>query len=369
LDTSIFRRNNQRKIKVGVIGSYPPPYGGVTIHIQRLLKKLEELDYDCSLYDILGKQRESESGHIIRVRHPKLWMMKYFLHNSDEIIHNHTEDWRGQVAVGFMGLLGKKTIATLHSEILINEWKKYNFVKRKIIQSALQSTSRVIAVNSNIKEFCLSIGVDSDKLFLIPAFLPPVIDKEECKQIPEYIWEFFRTHNPVVSANAFKIAFFEGEDLYGIDLSIELCHKLKENHPSIGFIFFLSEIGDEQYFRSLEQKIAGLDLQDNFLFVTESYPFYPVLMKSDVFIRPTNTDGDAISIREAIFFKVPTVASDCVPRPDGTVLFANRDAGDLIARTADVLKNYQYYKEKTGSVPAPDNASEVIKIYENIIGP
>ena len=249
MDKSIFQKDNQKKIKVGVIGSYPPPYGGVTIHIQRLLKKLEQMDYECSLYDILGRRRERESGRIIRVRYPKLWMLKYLLLNKDDIIHNHTEDWRGQVAIGMMGLLGKKTIATLHSEILINEWKKYNFIKRKLIQFALRSTTCVITVNSNLQNFCLSMGVASDKLFLIPAFLPPVVEEEECTEIPEYIWEFFRAHKPVISANAFKIAFFHGEDLYGIDLSIELCHNLKEKHDNIGFIFFLSEIGDENYLR------------------------------------------------------------------------------------------------------------------------
>lgn len=65
-----------------------------------------------------------------------------------------------------------------------------------------------------------------------------------------------------------------------------------------------------------------------------------VLMKQcDLVLRPTNTDGDALTIREALYFGVPVIASDAVRRPTGTILFRNRDAKDLMCRTVDVLKN------------------------------
>ena len=47
-------------LKIGLIGSCPPPYGGVTVHIQRLMKKLDEYDIDYVLYDVLGGQRKQK---------------------------------------------------------------------------------------------------------------------------------------------------------------------------------------------------------------------------------------------------------------------------------------------------------------------
>ena len=44
-------------------------------------------------------------------------------------------------------------------------------------------------------------------------------------------------------------------------------------------------------------------------------PFIPVLRLTDVLLKPTNTDGDAISVREALYLGVPVVASDVVERP------------------------------------------------------
>jgi len=146
-------------LKIGLIGSCPPPYGGVTVHVQRLMKKLDEYHIDYVLYDILGGQGQQKNSRIIQIRHPKLWILKYFFSGTSEIIHNHTTDWRGQVLVGLMGLLGKKTVSTLHSERLVKSWKDYNVIKRKIIQIALQSTTSLIVVNAHIREFCISSGL------------------------------------------------------------------------------------------------------------------------------------------------------------------------------------------------------------------
>ena len=236
-------------LKIGLIGSCPPPYGGVTVHVQRLMKKLDEYAIDYVLYDVVGEQREQKDTRIIRIRHPKLWILKYFFSGTSEIIHNHTTDWRGQVLVGLMGLLGKKTVSTLHSERLIKSWKDYNVIKRKIIQIALQSTTSLIVVNAHIREFCISLGVNPDRVFLIPAFIPPEPEEREIQEIPQKIRDFIDTHDPLISANAFKIKFFKNEDVYGIDLCIELCSRLKQKRDTVGFVFFLPQTGDHALFQ------------------------------------------------------------------------------------------------------------------------
>ncbi len=355
-------------LKIGLIGSCPPPYGGVTVHIQRLMKKLDDYSIDYVLYDILGGQRDQKDHHIIHIHHPKLWILKYFFSGTTEIIHNHTTDWRGQVLVGLMGFLGKKTISTLHSERLVKSWKDYNVIKRKIIQIALQSTTSLIVVNANIRDFCLSLGVDPERVFLIPAFIPPETKEKELHEIPREISNFIDTHDPVISANAFKIKFFKNEDVYGIDLCIELCSRLKQNRDTVGFVFFLPQIGDVHYFSDLQQRLIDLHLQDNFLFVTQPLPFYPLLLKSRVFIRPTNTDGDAISLREALYFGVPSVASDVVIRPEGTILFKNRNIDDLTAKVQDLLDNYPYYRQRMHALPPGDYSDRIVQVYLKVAG-
>ena len=160
-----YQLTKAKGLKIGIIGTCPPPYGGVTVHIQRLMKKLDELNIDYVLYDIFGVKRENKENRIVCIKHPKLWIIKYFLSPHNEIIHNQTTDWRGQIIVGLMGLLGKKTISTLHSEKLIKSWKDYNVIKRKVIQIALKSTTILIVVNSDIRNF-----VSPSELILIKYF-------------------------------------------------------------------------------------------------------------------------------------------------------------------------------------------------------
>ena len=55
-------------------------------------------------------------------------------------------------------------------------------------------------------------------------------------------------------------------------------------------------------------------------------------------VRATNKDGDAITIRESLYLKVPVVASDIVKRPAGTIVFKSRNLEDLYNKIEYALK-------------------------------
>jgi glycosyltransferase involved in cell wall biosynthesis len=139
------------------------------------------------------------------------------------------------------------------------------------------------------------------------------------------------------------------------------------NYPRIGFVFCLPDIGDHQYFSKMKEMLRDKDIEDNFLFVTQPCPYYPILRKSDVFVRPTNIDGDANSLREALYFKVPSVASDAAARPEGTILFKNRDANDLTQKVKDILDNCKVYKEKLETLKLEDNSEKLLKIFHKLV--
>lgn len=50
---------------------------------------------------------------------------------------------------------------------------------------------------------------------------------------------------------------------------------------------------------------------------------------SDIVLRPTATDGDALSVKEGLYLKKKVIATDIVDRPDGVVLFHYNDAESL----------------------------------------
>jgi len=258
---------------------------------------------------------------------------------------------------------GAKFILTYHS--LRYSASDFSPLGRKMIRTILKSASHCIATNSEIEGGLISLGAKAKRISVIPAFLPPVKNNQEITEIPQEVWNFIDSHTPVISANAFRIGISYGQDRYGVDMCIELCASLKSTYPQIGFVFCIPDIGDYDYFSELKRRVVEKEIEGNFLFQTKPCQFYPILMKSDVFVRPTNTDGDAISLREALFFRTPSVASDVVPRPEGTVLFTNRDTEDFIARVKMVCDNYEQYKSQIESIEVENGLSEILKVYNS----
>ena len=207
----------------------------------------------------------------------------------------------------------------------------------------------------------------SSEVYETPAFIPPTVRDKDIADVSQRVWDFINAHRPVVTANACKIVFRHGQDLYGLDMCIDLCAKLKKDYPQIGFVFCLPHIGDHTYFEKMQQKVMKKGLEHNFMFHTKQSQLYPIIMKSDIFVRPSNTDGDAVSVREALHFKIPTVASDVIPRPRGTVLFRNRDSDDFTSKVRDILDNYELYKKVSEQVELGDNFDKIIKLYEKLL--
>ena len=336
--------------------------------IQRITERLEAEGYKYTVYDLLNMRKSSSGGYGAKIRNRLFFMLKFFFFAREDLIYCYHLDWRLRTIIGLMTLLGKKTLISIAGQSLSDSLEKGGWLRKKIIAFSLRQYSFVIAHNPVIKQSCLSLGVKPERVEIIPGFIPPAIRDEEIAEIPREIWDFIDSHTPILSANAFKIVFYHSQDLYGIDLCIDLCANLKDSYPNIGFVFCLPDVGDYDYFHKMEQKIIEKGIENNFRFVTEPYQFYPILMKSHVFLRPTNTEGDATSLREALFIKVPSVASDVFPRPEGTILFKNRDIGDLTLKVKDLLDNYELHKKELNTVEIEDNFKKLIKVYQKLIG-
>ncbi len=295
----------------------------------------------------------------------KSWIDIIYL--RDRITHIHCSGFDSKIIVPLFFIIKLnrgKFIITYHS--LREDVYHLNKFERLIIRIINISASHIIAVSPEIKEKLLVLLDDPERISVIPAFLPPILKQQEINEIPQEVWNFMDTHTPIITANAFRIFLSDGQDRYGIDMCVALCSSLKDDYPEVGFIFCLPEIGDNDYFTRIKQRIENENIENNFLFVTMPYQYYPILMKCDIFIRPTNTDGDAVSLREALYFKVPSVASDASNRPEGTILFKNRDINDLTSKVKDSLANYEYYKEKLERIMHEDNFEKILAIYQKL---
>jgi len=348
--------------KVVLLGAYPPPYGGVSVHVQRLKREFDSIGMPCIVHSY--KRLLSQKNGVVYVGNRMGWFLRQLFLRNDEILHCHGYSPLALLSFSLLALLKKRVVVTTHGFLFksnkIALWHKLAF--------KLASMAKIyfVVTSPQVRERILSLGIKSEYMTqdIIPAFIPPSLDGED--DISPDVDIFLNNHYPIIGANAYRIVFFKGVDLYGLDMCVELCARLKEEYPNIGLLFALPEIGDYRYFDFINNLIAIKGINDNVYFITNPCEFYSILKKCDVFVRPTCIDDYGVSVAEAIYFGVPAVASDVCPRAEGTMLFRSRDVNDFTNKVWDILHNYDYSKDRLREVKFVDTVGKLIEVYQKL---
>jgi glycosyltransferase involved in cell wall biosynthesis len=311
------------KKKVLLIGPIPPPAGGVSIHITRLSQLLKD-EFSVKLVD----ESHIPKDGILNLRrlNPGAYLSSIFRSN---IVHIHSGPKMLKYAhILFSRLMGKKTVLTIHS------------LKQKgsFLDGLVYSLPHVtIVVNSDFRQRVRL----SNRVLVKDAFLPPVAGNEP--KLPETIENWVHEKKAggyiVACANAWRLDTHNGEDLYGLDLCIDAAISLRANGRKIGFVFVVCDLGGHIDIAKYEALIEQHKLSDIFFLQKSQISFINLVKECDIVLRPTNTDGDALTVREALFLNKAVIASNVVARPPGTILFETRNRESLVTSLAETASN------------------------------
>jgi len=344
------------KNKFIIYGILPPPFGGVSIHLKRFKKYLE----DSKKNFVFLQSNNSYRKHMFR----KLFFSQINFQKNIIHLHGFQTGKKLPFLLFLMLFFNKKVIITIHNDRFLLDYNSLKNIKKVIAKIFYFNVSHIISVNSDSK-FCF---IPDNKISVIHAFIPPTSDETEVKQLPDFFHKIRHKHKFLITANASRISFYKNQDLYGIDLSIELMKRLIDNgYKSIGFVYVIPNISDYDYFEKMQNLVKKYNLEDNFHFYTKPLAYPAVINMCDLFIRPTNTDGDALSIREALTLQKPTIASDVCKRPEGTIPFKNRNIEDLYIKTTDVINNYEEHRTRIENIEFEDNAEKILEVYKKVL--
>jgi len=350
---------------IAIIGSYPPPYGGISVHLQRFVDYLECEAVDYILYNTVSSAEEQY--RVVSVaKHRVAWFFKFLLCHQYKIVHLVSVNWFGRVLFGIAASCRSgKYLLSIHGKSITEQLLSKNRVRAFVTKWLLRRMDAVIACNSDIARDCIVLaGVPKDKVQTIPAFISPSLDQNN--RLPDYIQDYIASHSPVLSAVGWIGKIHMGYDLYGIDMMVQLLKRLKKDYPRIGLILSVNG-GDESAIQQMV-KDSRLSVGDSMLFVTESLKeFAPLAALTHLFLRPTNTDGDAVSIRESMFVSTPVVASDATLRPEPCVLFANRNMDDFELKVRKALSELDILKMRLANCTVGDNAGQILKLYRDLM--
>ncbi len=355
-----------REAALAIVGIYPPPYGGVSVGLLRLVPHLDAAGLEYVVYNT-GRSK-TEHPCIEDVGWSLRWTLFMLFRSRHQVIQFSTSRWWVRLFAALINLLrGTQVIVYARGYSLPKSFFQSGRLKRFLVRRSLRRFSRIFAPNPDLGAKIAEMGFPAHRIHVIPPFIPPV-GSPQPEDVPPIVRNFCQDRSPVLVANG-ALVLIDGEDVYGLRAMVELVGTLADQYPQLGLVVYLRSGAEKHHrqFQPLLNRIRSSALSERILFYESTGDFYPVFSMADVFLRPTTTDGDANSIREALHFGIPVVASDVIPRPDGCREYAGRDDDALRTVTETVLANLADEKLRAAQLRVESAADRLLPIYQALL--
>ena len=321
--------------------------GGVAVHLQRFSEQFSSHDeFDISVLDF--KQRSVTKSKSVPCGYGHLLQEL----NASDIVHVHLSTNK-KLPFGILArLLRKRLVYTHHSSQRGN---------RFVMWAMKQLAHHVIVVNDH------NLPTGRCKNYsVIPAFLAPTSHTD----IPLDLESQLQNFQHVVCSNCFHssnhphgLHLINGKDAYGFDVLIQAFVDASPHLASTALVLVDPTGNAKAYVQGL---LASLRPSNDcrIIYVDRSIDFFALLNKSHVFVRATRTDGDSLSIREALSCGVHVIASDAALRPDRVEVLPTDDVNRF---TQAILAAVS--KPKPEPQNPPDYGARILEVYRSVCQP
>jgi len=306
------------------MGAFPPPYGGVQVHMVELREYLLRSGHECLGINLTRHRRpEAEGIFYPRTALGVLWLLSFRLRY--DVIHLHIG---GELPLRLVALCfacscipGKRVFLTFHSGgYSATEQGKAS--KPASIQGfVLRRLDGLIAVNEDIASVFLRYGVSPNRVHVISPWAVPSADASS--PIPANLQQFMKSHSPLLTT----VGLLEPE--YDLGFQIDAFARVLERWPQAGLLIVGSGHLEGQLRQQIQSKPYAAHVR-----LCGDLPraiTLQVIQASSAFLRTTRYDGDALSVREALHLGVPTIATENGMRPHGVILIPVSNAEALLA--------------------------------------
>lgn len=313
-----------------IIGKKPPPIGGVTIHTSRLMDYLDYEKFEYTFYDIQDFNFFSLLFSISKAQKAHIHISNPFFILLFTILCR---------------FLNTYSIVTIHGNLY-----SYGSIMSFFESLAVRFSSKVILLNNRSYEIAIKLNSDA---ILMSSFIPPFKDDFLDKSFIDKIKKVKKNSKKVFCTNAYSLAYDKnGNEIYGISELVE--YFTINNHLAL----VISDPKTEYFNYFLNKEII---ISENILFLTGNHPFVEVIKETDCVIRNTTTDGDSLSVKEALYFGKKVIATNCVNRPDEVVTYGyntNITLKDAINSIVNDKIQTSIYKPENGAI-------NLLKLYMN----
>ncbi|EII2401656.1 MULTISPECIES: hypothetical protein [Vibrio] len=316
-------------MKVFILGAVPPPLGGVSVYVFRRFNELKNKKGNVKLFDSRLK---------ISFIYLLANALAYIVLGKDFEIEVNVSNKHVLKIITMLGL-SKYCVFIDHNGYrrLINESEG-----ESILFDFLKSIKMIKPVNRDIADFYLSRGISKDKIEIITPYIKPTNSElyEAERQLPSELSYLLNAKSRnIVLTSAWKTISSDDEfDLYGLLDILSFYDALACDFPDYYFVMMLGEFTDDDYGTRVLDKIKMLKQKHrNFVFINNGISQLSLLNKTAILLRLTKTDGDSVSIKEAIDFGAKVITTDVCPRPSEVFLFKVDDTTGINEKIRKIL--------------------------------
>lgn len=293
------------KLNYVIVGATPPPRGGVAVYLERKSSLLRARG-ECVIW-----QNPRKIFSFVAL------LGKLAIIKEDRIIELHTAN---PIALALVCLFRVESMMIFYDHNYSHSFENRKGLSRFLLKHFISRVGSVVVVGEHLRrnyknfhpEICNGFKVEVPYIALSAVSM-------KVNSISGFVREFVVRHKVCFVNAAWRLNDDErGDDLYGIQWSIESFLKVFGDSYDVGFVAIVGS-GNRKRLEGV-RKIC--EKKSNILLLEGEYDLCDFLAKGGfILLRTTTTDGDSLSVREAIELGVPVIASDVVPRPVGTQLY------------------------------------------------
>lgn len=151
--------------KLAIFGPYPPPLGGISVHIKRMEPFLIENRIEYKIFN----HGNASNEFVVPTNKKPFWYIKLLFEKNFTLFHFHQFFYfHFFYYLIFSWVRKDKILVTIHSERILG----YEGFKKIIIVFLLSKTRNIslISVSKNLNDYLNNNGIKS---IILPAYVPP----------------------------------------------------------------------------------------------------------------------------------------------------------------------------------------------------
>jgi len=315
-------------MKIIILGSFPSPYHGSAIYLDKLSKKLiQEKDLEVFVVDTSDKRDDLTNlgrfdfANVYAGLRSLFKLIYYLTFVRPDVVYipisqNHWAYFRDGLFILISSVFKAKILIHLHGSYFLKFYEKSSWLYQKFIDLTMKRVDGAIVLGEKLK-YIFEKWLSTDKIFVLPNFIE---------------WEFNEDKNYSAKNDVSVVMITYLGNLLeskGIFDLLEAIKIVKENAGTKFIVNIAGKFGDDP--------VTGLSLREheirfgNYLKelddvvnyigeIKEEKDKFELLKNTDIFVFPSWNEGQPLVILEAMSCGCPVISTKDVGVIDETVI-------------------------------------------------